>query len=91
MRYANVIVDKLRVLYVMLMLLLIPKKDDEKDEPVRLRKEENDEPINLKIDFDYKIILIFISFLIMFGILIYIIYKTGALESTNYYYRLNNY
>lgn len=83
------IIDILRTIYLTLISLFVPKDNDE-FKPVRLEKKVEKEPIKLKIDFDYKIIILLILFLIMFGILIYTIYRTGSLDSTNYYYRLHN-
>lgn len=87
MRYINMILDKLKMVYIMLMLL-IPKKEG--GEPVRLQKKEQNEPIRLTIGFDYKVLIFFVVVLTLFILLIYYIYKTGSLESTTYYYRLRN-
>ena len=83
----NVIIDGLKLVYIMLILLM-PKKDD--DKPVRLQKKEENEPIKLTIGFDYKVLILFSILVILCIFIVIWIYKTGSLESTTYYYRLKN-
>lgn len=83
----NVIIDGLKLVYIML-ILLIPKKDG--DKPVRLQKKEENEPIKLTIGFDYKVLILFTILVILCIFIVIWIYKTGSLESTTYYYRLKN-
>ena len=72
----NVIIDGLKLVYIML-ILLIPKKDD--DKPVRLQKKEENEPIKLTIGFDYKVLILFTILVILCIFIVIWIYKTGSL------------
>ena len=69
----------IRKLYLMIMSLIINKKQQN-----RGLYKKNPSRIN------YKFILCFMLFVVIFVLIVYYVYKTGSLESTGYYYRLND-
>lgn len=58
-------------------------------EPKQVRLEKVEEKRKFKFDLNYKFIIAFAIFVIIFGIIIYQIWVVGSLESTGYYYRLH--
>ena len=58
-------------------------------EPKQVRLEKVEEKRKFKFDLNYKFIIAFAIFVIIFGIIIYQIWGVGSLESTGYYYRLH--
>lgn len=68
---------------LLLSIVIFMKKPKEKNNPKRLDKQVPEK--EFKLDLNYRNILIFIIFLSIFCLSVYIVFKTGALESTRAY------
>lgn len=77
----------MRLLYLMIISLIIPKKPKKKPK-VRLAKKK--EPIKFKLNIGFKFILGLTILIIISSLIVYYVYKTGALDTTGYYYRLDD-
>ena len=75
----------IKMIYITLISLL--SNNYESNEPKRLYKKE--EPKKIKWNMEYAQILFIIVIIGVLILSVVLIYKTGSLESTNYYYRLN--
>lgn len=76
----------MRLIYLMIVSLIILRK--QKDNPkVRLEKKE---PLKFKLNGGFKFILGLLIFIIISLLIVYYVYKTGALDTTGYYYRIDD-
>lgn len=77
----------MRVIYLMIVSLIIPKKPKKKP---KVRLEKKKEPIKFKLDIGFKFILGLTILIIISSLIVYIVYRTGALDTTGYYYRIDD-
>ena len=76
--------DKLKIVYMTLLSLFTSRCNDDKK---RLYKKKEPKKMNIKINNTQ--ILVILVVILLFILSAYLIYRTGSLESTGYYYRLN--
>ena len=76
--------DKLKIVYMTLLSLFTLRCNDDKK---RLYKKKEPKKMNIKINNTQ--ILVILVVILLFILSAYLIYRTGSLESTGYYYRLN--
>lgn len=79
------------MVYLTIVSLLFSTQQKEENKPVRLNKKEpNPKKKNPKLpnNINYWNILLIIGVIIILSVVTYIIFQTGSLESTNYYYKL---
>jgi len=70
----------------MIISLIIHKKPKKKPK-VRLEKKE---PIKFKLNIGFKFILGLTILIIISSLIVYMVYRTGALDTTGYYYRIED-
>lgn len=74
----------LHTIYLFLVSISSFAKAD--DEPPRLNKPQSKKQLNLNLNLTEVLLIIFM--IVIFIMIMAIVYKTGSLESTQYYYRL---
>lgn len=78
-------IDIWKLIYITLLSSFTSKYDDNTKK--KLYKREEQKKINIK--FNITQILIILVVIIIFIVISYLIYISGSLESTGYYYRIN--